>query len=128
MLLICASLGSIIGCILSWLYSWDIARNILTALFHIVPGNSVFRDAVDWEHGADLKIQMKGANYYLIGPLNTMGGTGEDQWISISNPEKWDLNNTCLETWSNDDHTYIVIPLSEIEYITVINGSEESNG
>lgn len=124
-LLTCAVLGVIVGCILSWLYSWNIARNILTALFHIVPGNSVLRDAIDWEHGADLKIQMKGADYYLMGHLNTMGGTGEDQWISISNPEKWDLDNKCLESWINDDRTYVVIQLSEAEYITIINGDEK---
>lgn len=97
----------------------------MTALFHIVPGNSVLRDAIDWEHGADLKIQMKGADYYLMGHLNTMGGTGEDQWISISNPEKWDLDNKCLESWINDDRTYVVIQLSEAEYITIINGDEK---
>lgn len=68
---------------------------------------------------------MKGADYYLVGPLSTMGGAGDDQWISISNPEKWDLDNQCLESWLNDDRTYMVIPLSAVEYITVINGSEE---
>lgn len=124
-LLACAGLGVVIGGIISWLYSWNIARDILTALFHIVPGNSVLRDVIDWEHGADLKIQMKGADYYLIGPLNTMGGTGEDQWVSISNPEKWTLDNMVLESWEDDDRTYMVIPLSEVEYITIINGNEE---
>lgn len=56
MLLVCTGLGVIAGGILSWLYSWGAARTILTALFHVVPGNSVLRDTIDWEDGADLKI------------------------------------------------------------------------
>lgn len=122
--LVYSALDVLLGAIVAWIYELPKAQNALTALFHIVPGISVLRDAVDWTNGADLKIRLKDADYYLMGHIYTVGGTGEDQWVSISNPERLTLDNEKKESWEGDNRVYMVIPLSEVQYITVLNGSD----
>ena len=94
-------------------------------LFHKTVNDDIWRDVLDLEKGSNLKVYLKGKDYYIIGHHKNHEEKGGDSWLALSGFAKFDKesNIACKNEPSHikDDSAIVTLRFSDIDYIEIFN-------
>ena len=98
-------------------------NNVMVKLFHKTINDDIWRDVLDLENGSNLKVYLKGKDYYIIGHHKNHEEKGSDSWLALSGFAKIDkeLNTNYKEEPSHigDTSAIITMRFSDIDYIEI---------
>ena len=121
--LLCWVIGSIIVFIIAILFQRKLFKKLMVKLFHKTLNDDIWRDVLDLEKGSNLKIYLKGKDYYLIGHHKNHEEKGNDSWIALSAFAKFDVktnkNYNNEPSYLNNKNIYIVVRFTDIDYVEV---------
>ncbi len=116
-------LGIIIACLIAIISQRKWFRKITIKLFHKTFNNDIWRDVFDLENGSNLKVYLKGKDYYIIGHLKNYEEKGDNSWLALSAFAKFDkINNKNYNNEPNhmdNNKVFITIRFTDIEYIEI---------
>lgn len=104
-------------------------KNITVKLFHKTFNDDIWRDVLDLENGSNLKVYLKGKDYYIIGHHKSHEENGNDSWLALSAFAKYDKetnkNYKNEPDYTDDDikneYNIITVKFSDVEHIEVFN-------
>lgn len=78
-------------------------------------------NVIDWEHGSNAEVYLKGEDFYFLGHVRTVGDGEGDGRICLAAPIKYNLERQELESDRDNPDTYVIFSLDDIQYIKIIN-------
>ena len=113
----------VLSIIAACIHSASWFSNLMTQLFNATPNQSIWRDVLDFEHGSNLKVYLKGKDYYLIGHLQYLEENGEDSWLSVNAFEEYYLKDNSEKNirYRDNEKVFAVFRLKDVDYIEVFN-------
>lgn len=121
--LLCWLIGSVIVIIIAVLSQNKWFKKLMVKLFHKTFNDDIWRDVLDLEKGSNLKIYLKGKDYYLIGHHKNHEEKEADPWIALSAFAKFDVNTNKNynhePSYLDNKNAYIVVRFSDIDHIEV---------
>lgn len=116
-------LGIVIACLIAIISQRKWFKNITIKLFHKTFNDDIWRDIFDLENGSNLKVYVKGKDYYIIGHLKNYEEKGNDSWIALNAFTKFDkeTNKIYKNEPSYSDRKDIIITLrfADIDHIEI---------
>lgn len=116
-------IGVLFACLISILSQRKWFRKITVKLFHKTLNDDIWRDVLDLENGSNLKVYLKGRDYYIIGHHKNHEEKGNDSWLALSAFAKIDkeTNNNYKNEPSYLDKSDVLITIrfSDIEHIEI---------
>lgn len=116
-------LGIILVCILTVVSQRKWFKKLTVKLFHKTLNNDIWRDVLDLENGSNLKVYLKGQEYYIIGHHKNHEENGDDSWLALSAFAKInkETNLPYKKEPSYLDRSDIIITIrfSDIEHIEI---------
>lgn len=92
-------------------------------LFHKTVNEDIWRDVLDLDKGSNLKVYLKGKDYYIIGHHKNHEEKGADSWLALSGFAKFEKesNMPCKNEPSHlgDINAIITLRFSDIDYIEI---------
>lgn len=116
-------IGILLVCLIAVLSQRQWVKKLTVKLFHKTLNDDIWRDVLDLENGSNLKVYLKGQDYYVIGHHKNHEENGENSWIALSAFAKFDkaTNKNYKNEPSYLDRNDIIITLrlSDIEHIEI---------
>ena len=111
-------LSLITSLIFSKIYTSNCFRNRLVKWFGISPHNSVWDNVVN-RKATNIKVYLKGKEFYWIGHLYSYEDNGNDSWFCIHKPIKYDQQNQMLYNQGNNENAYLIFKINDVECIEI---------
>lgn len=92
-------------------------------LFQNTLNDNIWLDVFDWENGTNLKVYLKGQDYYIIGGLKNMDENGDDSWLVLNGFAKYDVNTN--QNYKNEPSyigewdVKIAVRMADVEHIEI---------
>lgn len=118
---VCIILGVVFGFIIGCIYQSQWFQQKTASVLGITLIEETISNFVDWEHGSNAEIHLKGEDFYFLGHVRTVGDGEGDGRICLSAPIKYNLDGQELESDCDSPNTYVILPLEDIQYIKIIN-------
>ena len=94
----------------------------MVKVFNKTPNDNIWRDVLDLSNGSNLKLYIRGADYYVVGHHRNIEEKGNDSWIVLTEFIKLSkVDNKELESHKNDSKSMIAIRLADVEYAVIFN-------
>jgi len=95
-------------------------RRLTVFCFGISPHSSVWRNVANGD-SAYLKVYLKSKDFYWAGSLYSYEENGNESWICIHKPVKYNNNNTMLYTQGDNENAYLAFNLKDVESVELFN-------
>lgn len=116
-------IGSVTVIVMTVLFQRKWFKKTAVKLFHKTFNDDIWRDILDLDRGSNLKLYLKGKDYYLIGHHKNHEEKENDSWIALSAFAKFDVNTNKLyknePSYLDKNDIYIVVRFSDIDHIEV---------
>ena len=118
-------IGTVLTVIVSIIYSQRWFTKTLVKLFHKTQNGEIWKDVIDFEKGANLKVYIKGKDHYIIGGLKYIEENGPSSWIVLAGFSKYNsaTNIICAyePNYTQDNSVLYMVRLEDIEHIEVFS-------
>ncbi len=108
--------------ILVFVFKSKFIQACLIKLFNTNLNTTIWDDVFDYKNGTNLKIRLKGTDYYLIGSYRYHEENTENPAFAISNYTRYDAETNqpdSVTAYENEDKQYLVFRLSDVEYMEI---------
>lgn len=114
---------TIISIIAALIHSSKWFKTAMVKLFHKTPNDDIWRDVLDLDNGSNLKVYLKGKDYYLIGHHKNHEENGDNSWFAISAYGKFDINTDEVidNKYMDKENIIATFRLSDVEHIEIFN-------
>lgn len=116
-------LGTLLSVLGSVLFSQKRFSKVMVRLFHKTPNEDIWRDILDLQNGSNLKVYIKGQDYYVIGHHKNHEENGNDSWLAVSAFGKFDKNTNSNyknePSYLDDESVIYTVRFSDIEHIKI---------
>lgn len=113
----------VIAPILSMVYISRWFHSFLVKSFGVSPHNSVWRNVIPYNSGANLKIVFKGSSHYYIGHLYSYEENGSDSRFCIQSPMEFIKNDagddTLCYTQESNERAFLTFNLNDTELVEI---------
>lgn len=115
-------LGTLLAFFVSWIFCAKWFSQVMVKLFHKTPNDNIWRDVLDLRNGSNLKLYIRGEDYYVVGHHRIIEEKGDDSWIVLTGFVKLNKSDdTELESHKEDNKSMIAIRLADVEYAEIFN-------
>lgn len=112
----------IVAIILVAIFNSKFVQDCLVRLFHTNLNTTIWDDVIDYKEGTNLKVYLKGKDYYFIGAYRYHEENTGDPYFAISGYSKIDRKSGDTDVMIDHDgehNRYMVFKFSDVEYIEV---------
>lgn len=110
----------IVAIILITIFSSKFVHGYLVRLFHTNLNTTIWDDVINYKEGTNLKVYLKGKDYYFIGAYRCHEENTGDPYFAISGYSKIDRKSGDVDEMidhDKDHNRYMVFRISDVEYI-----------
>ena len=103
--------------------SFALLTLISVTLFHKTPNDTIWRDIIDFKEGSNLKVYLKGKDYYLVGHYKNCEERGDASWFALSAFFTGDIKTGAVidDKYKDNDNVLITFRLSDVDHIEIFN-------
>ena len=117
------ALLTLISVIVAGIFSSKRFKKSLVTLFHKTPNDTIWRDIIDFKEGSNLKVYLKGKDYYLVGHYKNCEERGDASWFALSAFFTGDIKTGAVidDKYKDNDNVLITFRLSDVDHIVIFN-------
>ncbi|MBC5688225.1 hypothetical protein H8S37_04685 [Mediterraneibacter sp. NSJ-55] len=108
-----------IGFCIAMVAKCKIFNTFLLNHLHTNTYHDIWNDVLDYTHGSNMKIYLKGYDYYILGHYRFNETNGNESWFAVSGYEKIDLKTDKI-LQIEDETSYFVFNLRDVDHIEII--------
>lgn len=116
-------IGTVFTLLITFIFSRKYFSKMTVFLFHKTLNDDIWHDVLDLKNGSNLKIYLKGKDYYIIGHHKNHEETGNDPWIAISGFALYDKETDNLykekDYYLGNQSIIYTVRFSDIEHIEI---------
>ena len=115
-------IGTLLALIISSVFCAKWFSRVMVKLFHKTPNDNIWRDILDLTHGFNLKLYIRGADYYVVGHHRNIEEKGDDSWIVLTGFIKYSKEgDKKIEDHERNQKDMIAVRMSDVEYAEIFN-------
>jgi hypothetical protein len=113
-------LSIICAIVFSKLYTNKNFKRFMVNTFTKTPHETVWRNVVDLETGTNLKVYLKGKDYYILGHLYSYEEKGNESWFCLHCPVFYTIkDNISIYTQENNNNAFLAFNLQDVDMIEI---------
>lgn len=95
-------------------------NGLLIKIFGMTVYSDIWDNIYDYDNGTNLKIYLKGKDYYFIGHLKSQENNGKDSWVCISKPQQFEIGtDKKIYGQEENNRAMLVFNLQDVDYMEV---------
>ena len=115
-------LGTLLALFISSVFGARWFSLVMVKLFHKTPNDNIWRDVLDLTHGSNLKLYIRGADYYVVGHHRNIEENGDGSWIVLTGFIKYGKDSDKkMEDHEGKQKDMIAVRMSDVEYVEIFN-------
>lgn len=113
-------LSLITSLIISGVYLSEPFRKFTVKILGISPHSTVWRNIINSNDGALLKVYLKGKDFYWAGSLYSYEENGSESWFCLHKHAKYNMQNEMIYNQKDNEGAYLTFNLKDVESIEII--------